>query len=107
MGGAMGGPGGVEYADPDAIRALGENIVRTAGASVRACLDQLPLLKAIEHSNFTSTTLQLALTYVAAVEFLEEQVKGAEEHLTEMRGRLNEVAANWEKADQASDMRPR
>lgn len=102
----MGQPGGVEYADPDAIRALGQNIERTAGAGVDGCLEQVPVLKAIEHSNFTSTTWQLALTYVAAVEFLEEQLKGAKEHLAEMRERLNTVAASWEEADRKSNMMP-
>gem|GEM_PF-5909687 len=44
---------------------------------------------------------------MAAVEFLEEQLKGVRDHLSDLRSRLDKVACSWETADRMSDMTPR
>jgi hypothetical protein len=102
----MGDPGGGGFkADPPAIRALGAAIQKAVGADLSQALQLVPTLKQIEYTNFTSTTIPLAIAYVAAVEFVEEQLKTEVEHAGEIARRLNQVADNWEQAEQKSTIR--
>ncbi|MEU0549143.1 hypothetical protein [Micromonospora sp. NPDC005979] len=93
--------------DPPAIRALGETIEREVGPPLDACAELLESARAIEHSNFTSVVPQLAVAYVGAVEFVEEQLRAKREHLAEVRSRLGRTADNWEAAETASTIAPR
>jgi len=90
--------------DPGAVRGLSTSVESGVGAALDNAKSRVTQLKAIEHSNFTASTWSFALTYVGAVEFVEEQLKTAREHITEMSSRLTTVAANWEQADHTSDM---
>ncbi|MEU7929392.1 hypothetical protein [Micromonospora sp. NPDC049801] len=93
--------------DPPAIRALGDTIERQVGPPLDACAELLESARAIEHSNFTSVVPQLAVAYVGAIEFVEEQLRTKREHLAEVRSRLGRTADNWEAAETASTIAPR
>ncbi|MEU3453148.1 hypothetical protein ABZ671_06045 [Micromonospora sp. NPDC006766] len=88
--------------DVVAIRALGEAIEKQVGSGLEEASRLLEETRAIEHSNFTTVVPQLALAYVGAVEFLEEELRTKRAHLTEIRSRLNSNADNWEATEQAS-----
>ncbi|MDO3702361.1 hypothetical protein Q3W71_11800 [Micromonospora sp. C28SCA-DRY-2] len=93
--------------DPPAIRALGETIEREVGPALDACTDLLASARAITHSNFTSVVPHLAVAYVGAVEFVEEELRSKREHLTEIRSRLSSTADNWEATETASTIATR
>ncbi|MEU2610413.1 hypothetical protein ABZ570_02295 [Micromonospora sp. NPDC007271] len=88
--------------DVAAIRDLAEAVERQTAPGLEAASARLTETRGIEHSNFTVVVPSLAVAYVAAVEFLEEELRTKREHLTEMRSRLNRTADNWEAADKAS-----
>ncbi len=88
--------------DVVAIRALGEAIEEQAGPGLEEASNRLKDARDIEHSNFTTVVPQLAIAYVAAVEFLEEELRTKRAHLAEIRSRLNTTADNWEATEHAS-----
>jgi hypothetical protein len=81
--------------DIQAIRNLAENIPTVVGPDFTAASATLTSARGIEHSNFTSVTPGLAVAYVAAVEFVEEQLKSKNEHLGDIRAKLNFIASAW------------
>ncbi|MEU8260126.1 hypothetical protein AB0C02_05835 [Micromonospora sp. NPDC048999] len=93
--------------DVVAIRALGEAIEEQAGPGLEGASKLLEGTREIEHSNFTTVVPSLAVAYVGAVEFLEEELRTKRAHLTEIRSRLNRTAENWEAAEQASTITAR
>lgn len=88
--------------DPPAIRTLGTTIQSELTPVFDACTELLASAREITHSNFTSVTPHLAVAYLGAVEFAEEQLRGKRDHLTVMRSRLARTADNWEAADSHS-----
>ncbi|MFX0591776.1 hypothetical protein [Melissospora conviva] len=88
--------------DPPAIRALGTSIQGELTPVLASCVELLASARQITHSNFTSVTPHLAVAYLGAVEFAEEQLRSKREHLDEMRSRLARNAENWEAADACS-----
>ncbi|MFD2767345.1 hypothetical protein [Micromonospora eburnea] len=88
--------------DVRAIRSMAEAVVRQTAPGLEAASARLQETRAIEHSNFTSVVPQLAVAYVGAVEFMEEELRTKLTHLTEIQSRLNRTADNWEAADQSS-----
>jgi hypothetical protein len=105
----MGAPtgGGDVCVDAAAIQALGDRITQVVGSDLTDALGKVTTLKRIEDSNFTATTRTLAVTYVVAVEFVEEQLKTAREHAVQIGDRLHQVARNWLDADEKSTIKPR
>ncbi len=93
--------------DTDAIRLLGDNIERVAGSGLERALGMLAETRGIEHSNFTSVVPALAVAYVAAVEYTEEDLKSKREHATEMQKRLATTAGNWDAAEAKSTIQQR
>jgi hypothetical protein len=101
-----GSSGGV-VAHPDEIRALGVALQQVVTADVGRAQDMVPDLKAIEYSNFTSTTLGLAIAYTVAVEFVEEQLHTLQTRADQIQQNLDTTAANWESSDQKSTIQSR
>lgn len=95
----------VSIVDTKAIHALGEIIEREVGAELDIAAAKLGETRGIEHANFTTVVPSLAVAYVGAVEFMEEQIKSKREHLGEIRTRLKQTADNWDAADQKSIIR--
>ncbi|MBY8874451.1 hypothetical protein K7640_21725 [Micromonospora sp. PLK6-60] len=95
------------HADPKAIRRLGETIESQVGPSLDGAAERLTATRGIEHSNFTAVVPVLAVAYVGAVEFVEEQLRSKREHLGEIRSRLGRTADNWAAADEASTIKTR
>jgi hypothetical protein len=89
-------------ADPGAIRATGQILEHDTAPYLEQAQQKLQQTRAIEHSNFTSVTPLLATMYVAAVEFVEEELKSKLAHLSEIHRRMDKTAAQWEQADQKS-----
>ena len=88
--------------DVGAIRALGTALEQQTAPGLEAASERLKATRAIEHSNFTTVVPQLAVAYVGAVEFLEEELRTKRAHLTEIQSRLNTTADNWEATEDAS-----
>lgn len=90
------------YVDTVAISALGTSIEREVGPDLDRASGQLKETRAIEHSNFTTVVPSLAVVYVAAVEFVEEELKSKRSHLGEIKSRLEQTAKNWDAAEESS-----
>jgi hypothetical protein len=97
----MGG-GDAVRAETDAIRALGGNLVRDVGPMLDKAANQLDDARGILHSNFTSVTPALAITYAAAVEYLDPELGSKRAYLDDLRKRLDAVAGNWELTERRS-----
>ncbi|MFJ8581696.1 hypothetical protein [Micromonospora sp. NPDC093277] len=88
--------------DVGAIRALAKDIEQQTAPGLEAASERLNNTRAIEHSNFTTVVPALAVVYVAAVEFMEEELRTKRTHLIEIESRLNTNADNWEATEDAS-----
>lgn len=91
----------------ETVRGLGADLVAKVGPILERASGHMEGTREPLHSNFTGVLPSLAIVYVAAVEYMDPELRGKRAHLDDMRVKLGAVADNWEAADRASTIQLR
>lgn len=89
-------------ADTERIRGLGAKLVSTVGPRLEQASRDLAATRGAVHGNFTAVTPALAIAYVAAVEYMDPELREKRSHLDDVQTRLSAAAGNWDATERSS-----